>query len=173
MKATVNVLCYKFKTLKNGEHPLMICMCKGGKRKYISIGKSNSSQKSSIIPICIYAAFTAFVTVRHLTCHCSCIFSHLHVKIISPTTSVSSAVRFQMMQNMSWRTISVTSRSMDFSWDRGGLSSLIPTSSYEFTISQTIINNIKVIKNFIMFFLLRFGLKIIFFILSLYNSQYM
>ena len=40
MKATVNVLCYKSKTLKNGEHPLMICVCKGGKRKYISLGIS-------------------------------------------------------------------------------------------------------------------------------------
>ena len=37
MKATVNVLCYKSKTLKNGEHPLMICVCKGGKRKYINV----------------------------------------------------------------------------------------------------------------------------------------
>lgn len=40
MKATVNVLCYKSKTLRNGEHPLMICVCKDGKRKYISLGMS-------------------------------------------------------------------------------------------------------------------------------------
>lgn len=40
MKATVNVLCYKSKTLKNGEHPLMVCVCKDRKRKYISIGMS-------------------------------------------------------------------------------------------------------------------------------------
>ena len=40
MKATVNVLCYKSKTLRNGEHPLMICVCKEGKRKYISLGIS-------------------------------------------------------------------------------------------------------------------------------------
>ena len=40
MKATVNVLCYKSKTLSNGEHPLMICLCKDNKRKYISIGAS-------------------------------------------------------------------------------------------------------------------------------------
>ena len=38
MNATVNVLCYRSKILKNGEHPLMICVCKGGKRKYISLG---------------------------------------------------------------------------------------------------------------------------------------
>lgn len=42
MKATVNVLCYKSKTLSNGEHPLMICVCKGGKRKYVSFGISVS-----------------------------------------------------------------------------------------------------------------------------------
>lgn len=42
MKATVNVLCYKSKTLSNGEHPLMICVCKGGKRKYVSLGISVS-----------------------------------------------------------------------------------------------------------------------------------
>ena len=40
MKATVNVLCYKSKTLSNGEKPLMICVCKDGKRKYQSIGVS-------------------------------------------------------------------------------------------------------------------------------------
>lgn len=40
MKATVNVLCYKSKTLSNGEHPLMICVCKDGKRKYVSLGIS-------------------------------------------------------------------------------------------------------------------------------------
>ena len=40
MKATVNVLCYKSKTLSNGEHPLMNCLCKDNKRKYISIGAS-------------------------------------------------------------------------------------------------------------------------------------
>ena len=33
MKATVNVLCYKSKTLKNGEHPLMICLCKDNKKE--------------------------------------------------------------------------------------------------------------------------------------------
>lgn len=40
MKATVNVLCYRSKTLSNGEHPLMICVCKDGKRKYVSLGIS-------------------------------------------------------------------------------------------------------------------------------------
>lgn len=40
MKATVNVLCYRSKTLSNGEHPLMICVCKEGKRKYVSLGIS-------------------------------------------------------------------------------------------------------------------------------------
>ena len=44
MKATVNVLCYKSKTLKNGEHPLMICVCKDRKRRYISLGVSVKSQ---------------------------------------------------------------------------------------------------------------------------------
>ena len=40
MKATVNVLCYRSKTLSNGEHPLMICVCKDGKRKYVGLGIS-------------------------------------------------------------------------------------------------------------------------------------
>ena len=40
MKATVNVLCYKSKTLSNGENPLMICVSKDRKRKYISLGVS-------------------------------------------------------------------------------------------------------------------------------------
>ena len=40
MNASVNVLCYKSKTLSNGENPLMICVCKGGKRTYKSLGIS-------------------------------------------------------------------------------------------------------------------------------------
>lgn len=40
MKATVNVLCYKSKTLSNGEHPIMLRVCKGGKKKYVSLGIS-------------------------------------------------------------------------------------------------------------------------------------
>lgn len=40
MKAITNVLCYKSKTLRNGKYPLMICVCKDGKRKYISLGIS-------------------------------------------------------------------------------------------------------------------------------------
>lgn len=40
MNATANVLCYRSKTLSNGEHPLMICVCKDGKRKYVSLGIS-------------------------------------------------------------------------------------------------------------------------------------
>ncbi|MCF2737433.1 site-specific integrase [Bacteroides caecigallinarum] len=40
MAETINVLCYKSKTLSNGEHPLMIRICKNGKKKYVSLGLS-------------------------------------------------------------------------------------------------------------------------------------
>ena len=40
MSATVNVICYKSKTLKNGEHPLMLRICKDKKIKYQSMGIS-------------------------------------------------------------------------------------------------------------------------------------
>jgi hypothetical protein len=40
MSETVNIVCYKWKTLSNGEHPLMLCICKDRKRKYQSIGVS-------------------------------------------------------------------------------------------------------------------------------------
>ena len=43
MNATINILCFKSKTLANGEHPLMICVCKDSKRKYISLGVSVAS----------------------------------------------------------------------------------------------------------------------------------
>lgn len=36
----VSILCYKSKTLANGEHPLVIRICKDGKKKYQSIGVS-------------------------------------------------------------------------------------------------------------------------------------
>ena len=38
MNGTIKVLCYKSKTLSNGEHPLMLCVCKDNKRKYQSLG---------------------------------------------------------------------------------------------------------------------------------------
>ena len=40
MITTVNVLCYRSKTLSNGESPLMIRICKDGKKKYKSLGLS-------------------------------------------------------------------------------------------------------------------------------------
>ena len=40
MNATINVVCYKWKTLANGEYPLMLRICKDGKKKYLSLGIS-------------------------------------------------------------------------------------------------------------------------------------
>ncbi len=40
MNASVSVVCYKSKTLSNGENPLMLQVSKGGKRKYQSLGIS-------------------------------------------------------------------------------------------------------------------------------------
>ena len=40
MNITANIVCYKSKTLSNGEHPLMIRVCKDGKKKYKSLGIS-------------------------------------------------------------------------------------------------------------------------------------
>ncbi len=31
MNATINAVCYKSKTLKNGEYPIMLRICKQGK----------------------------------------------------------------------------------------------------------------------------------------------
>jgi hypothetical protein len=40
MNASISVVCYKSKTLSNGEHPLMLQISKKGKRKYQSLGIS-------------------------------------------------------------------------------------------------------------------------------------
>ena len=40
MNATVNIVCYRQKTLSNGNHPLMIRVTRNGKRKYKSLGIS-------------------------------------------------------------------------------------------------------------------------------------
>ena len=40
MSETIKVLCYKSKTLANGEHPLMLCVYKDRKRKFQSLGIS-------------------------------------------------------------------------------------------------------------------------------------
>lgn len=42
MNATVKAICYKSKTLKNGEHPIVLRIAKNGKRKYLSLGISVS-----------------------------------------------------------------------------------------------------------------------------------
>jgi site-specific recombinase XerD len=45
MSATINVVCYKSKTLANGEHPLMIRVCKDNKKVYKSLGISISAKE--------------------------------------------------------------------------------------------------------------------------------
>ncbi|HYQ57327.1 MAG TPA: site-specific integrase [Draconibacterium sp.] len=40
MNATISVICYKSKTLANGEHPLMVRIAKSGKKSYRSLGLS-------------------------------------------------------------------------------------------------------------------------------------
>ena len=37
MNIGITVVCYKSKTLKNGESPLMLRICKDGKKKYQSL----------------------------------------------------------------------------------------------------------------------------------------
>ena len=39
MDATISVICFKSKTLANGEHPLMLRITKGRQQKYYIIGK--------------------------------------------------------------------------------------------------------------------------------------
>ena len=40
MSATVNIMCYKWKALSNGEYSLLLCICKDRKRKSQSLGIS-------------------------------------------------------------------------------------------------------------------------------------
>lgn len=40
MNATIEVVCYTSKTLKDSTHPLMLRISKDGKKKYISLGLS-------------------------------------------------------------------------------------------------------------------------------------
>ena len=44
MDATISVICYKSKTLANGEHPLMLRIAKDGKRTMKSLGISINPQ---------------------------------------------------------------------------------------------------------------------------------
>lgn len=52
MNGTIKVLCYKSKTFRNGEHPLMLCVCKNNKRKYLSLGISVSAEHWTSRAIC-------------------------------------------------------------------------------------------------------------------------
>ena len=40
MKANIEVICYKYKPLKDGTLPLMLRVTKDRKRKYVSLGLS-------------------------------------------------------------------------------------------------------------------------------------
>jgi len=40
MNATISIVCFKSKTLANGEHPLMVRISKNKKKKYKSLGIS-------------------------------------------------------------------------------------------------------------------------------------
>ncbi len=42
--ATVEVVCYKYRPLKNGELPLKIKVCKDRKTRYINLGVSTKSE---------------------------------------------------------------------------------------------------------------------------------
>ena len=44
MSTYVSVICYKSKTLKNGEHPLMLRIAQNRKSKYQSLGVSVAAQ---------------------------------------------------------------------------------------------------------------------------------
>lgn len=57
MNVTANIVCYKSKTLANGEHPLMVRICKDGKKKYKSLGVSVNPkhwnfEKNTLKPNC-------------------------------------------------------------------------------------------------------------------------
>ena len=43
MNATIEVICYKWKKLKNEKHPLMLRVTKDRKRKYVSLGVSDEA----------------------------------------------------------------------------------------------------------------------------------
>jgi hypothetical protein len=45
MNGTINIICYKSKKLSNGQHPLMVRVCKNDKVKYQSIGISVNSEQ--------------------------------------------------------------------------------------------------------------------------------
>ena len=49
MSTTISVVCYKSKVLKNNESPLMLRICKDGKRKYESIGISILPSSSTLM----------------------------------------------------------------------------------------------------------------------------
>lgn len=63
MITTVNIGCYKWKTLANGENSLMLCIYKDGKRKYQSTGISLNPQyrdfdKNQLKAKCMRSMFT-------------------------------------------------------------------------------------------------------------------
>ena len=49
MNATITVVCYKSKTLKNGESPIMLRICKDNKKKYQSLGIQKEYTATTLI----------------------------------------------------------------------------------------------------------------------------
>ena len=97
MNATISIICYKQKTLTNGEHPLMIRVNKDGKRKYKSIGvsvkpenwdfkknrpKATCPNKDLILKIIFFNAqidfFSLIEALLNVFCLCFRLFSPLN-----------------------------------------------------------------------------------------------
>ena len=62
MNAIVNIVCYRQKTLKNGEHPLMIRVTKNRKVKYKSLGISVKVEYPSLKKIAKLAGINVNLT---------------------------------------------------------------------------------------------------------------
>ncbi len=85
MNATVNVVCYTSEILSNGEHPLMLRICKDGKKKY-------QSEQS-----------TAFINSTHRINQCNGIFlqNNFIFASINHTTMKSKLLLFLFISSLS------------------------------------------------------------------------
>ncbi|MEI7896928.1 MAG: site-specific integrase [bacterium] len=92
MNASISVVCYKCKTLSNGEHPIMIQISKNGKRKYQSLGISIHADnwdflKNKPKPNCPDAEYMQkIISVKLLEVHKNILEYNSNVKEYTPTS---------------------------------------------------------------------------------------
>lgn len=103
MNTGINILCYRSKTLANGEHPLMIRVCREGKKRYQSLGISVRAAKPTNWSVCRYSQPPrryphVMQIVQPLTC-----FRFFYPRIEQNNSNEIASTRWLLKWTVNWK----------------------------------------------------------------------